>query len=74
MKTKIEIFAKEKFGIDLTLYQMNLLRAWSTGSQVVLIRGRLMGTNTAKKVYYAYLQDSVKDLTKETAAKIAGEF
>jgi hypothetical protein len=59
--SNIEQFAKIKFNINLTFYQMSLLRAWSTGSPANVIRGRKMGVSTAKKVYYAYLQDGVEE-------------
>jgi len=74
MKSKIEQFAETHFKVKLSLYQMTLLRAWSTGSPAVILGGRAMGTSIAKRIYYAYLQDAVKDNYKETAAKVAKEF
>lgn len=61
--TKIETFAKEKLGIRLTIYQVEMIRQWSVGATVTA--PKRAGVSTARKVLWAYLQDGVSDERSE---------
>lgn len=58
--TKIEKFAVEQMGITLTVLQVEMIRRWSVGATITVPRHA--GMSTAKKVYYRYLQDGVKEV------------
>lgn len=55
----IEDFALNVMGIRLTLIQMKMLRAWSVGAEIIV--PKRAGITTARRVYYAYLQQAVKE-------------
>ena len=62
MMTKIQVFAKAQFDIELTAAQMEYIAIVAAGGsdKTVLQFARRSGLNTANKVIYAYLQDSLK--------------
>lgn len=59
MKTNIEVFAQEQFGIELTQEQMHVIASIAAGNTEIRM-ARQMGLTTANKVALAYLQHGLK--------------
>lgn len=59
-QTKIQVFAKEQFDIDLTPTQLEIIASLATGDPNYGLRWpKAIGLTTANKVAMAYLQDSM---------------
>ena len=54
---KIETFVKEKFGIELTVYELQLIAIIASGK--IIPTDNPAGKNTAYKAALAYLQDGL---------------
>lgn len=58
IQTDIELFAKAYFNIELTSYQMQLIKDMASGK--VLVKHRKMGVSLANKVIRAYLAEGIQ--------------
>ena len=56
--SKIEDFAYEKYNKRLTFIQVKMIEAWSLGKSITV--PRKCGQTYARRVYYAYLRDGIK--------------
>ncbi len=68
--SKIQDFAQEHFGIQLTKFQIELIEAWTEDK--VIVKPPRIGVRTANKVIKAYLKDSLKTPT-HTSEEIKDE-
>jgi hypothetical protein len=63
-ETKIERFAREMLGIELTPQQMefmaDIIKMQADGKQIVIQRGRTAGQATLRKVMAKYLEDGLE--------------
>lgn len=63
-ETKIERFAREVLGIELTAQQMefmsDIIKMQAEGKQIVIQRGRTAGQATLRKVMAKYLEDGLE--------------
>lgn len=70
MKTKIEVFAKEQYDIDLLPHQLEIIASLAAGDPNYGLRWpKGAGLTTANKVAIAYLQDSLGVSDREPARK-----
>lgn len=59
MKTKIEIFAQKKLGIELTKFQVKLIAAWANDK--IVQTAKKSGVSTARRVMREYIKEGLKN-------------
>lgn len=67
-KSKIEVYAKEVFGIELTEFQMELIKTIAAGAPLTYYPARA-GVNTANRVMRGYLSEALKPAPESGARK-----